>query len=342
MSPSLNPEQRLSHLNAEWRVLRAYGLTLSSDFAFANRLLPATGTPDLVFTCVENAPLPGGWELHATACTGLHRTEDGESGLYVYHLASCDVLRFTRVADFFLWPKRIVCHLLDPVYHYAIEIRLLGTVLSFWLERKGIRALHASAVVVNGRVAAFLSTNKGGKSALVASLMQEGHPLLTDDILSVERGQDTFLGRPGYPNMRMWPDEAQHFLGRHDDLGFVHPALSKRRVPVGPGGYGTFCDEPQPLDRIYLPERRDPVEGSAEIEITPVSPPDAVIELVRNSFAATIVEALGWQPRRLGFFAQMVEEVPVRRLVYPSGFTHLPPVRDAVLADLAKPVCTTG
>jgi hypothetical protein len=215
-----------------------------------------------------------------------------------------------------------------------VEIHLLATVLSFWLERRGIPALHAAAAVVEGCATAFLSTNSGGKSVLAATLMQVGYPLLTDDILAVEHSRGVFVGRPGYPQMRLWPDEAQHFLGHYEDLERVHPALSKRRVPVGANGFGTFCDASQPLACLYLPERRDPVEAGTEIRITPVSPRDAVIELVRHSFTPRVVEAIGLQPQRLDCFAQMVQQVPMRRLVYPSGFEHLPRVREAILEDL--------
>ena len=60
--------------------------------------------------------------------------------------------------------------------------------------------------------------------------------------------------------MRMWPDEAQHFLGHYRDLEIVHPQLDKRRVVVGSEGFGTFCAEARPLACIYIPERRDPAE----------------------------------------------------------------------------------
>ena len=46
------------------------------------------------------------------------------------------------------------------------------------------------------------------------------------------------------------------------------------------------------------------------------------------------MEVIGLQPQRLDFFAQMVQQVPMRRLAYPSGFEHLPRVRDAILQDL--------
>ena len=315
-------------------IYRLFGLALDSDFPFANRLTPAVGAPDLTFTCVPSAPLPGDWEQTTPAYASPYRTDSDESTAYLYRLDGCDVLRFTRVADFYLWPDRIVCHLLDPAYDYLVEIRLLGPVLSFWLERRGIPALHTAAVVVEGRAVGFLSANSGGKSSLAATMMQAGYPLLTDDILPVEHSHGAFVGRAGYPQMRLWPDEARYFLGHHEGLERVHPAYSKRRVLVGTDGFGAFCDVSQPLACLYLPERRDSAEAGMEIGITPVSPRDAVIELVRHSFTPRVVEAIGLQAQRLDFFAQMVQQVPMRRLVYPSGFAHLPRVRDAILEDL--------
>jgi hypothetical protein len=46
------------------------------------------------------------------------------------------------------------------------------------------------------------------------------------------------------------------------------------------------------------------------------------------------VQALGWAPRRLELITRLVGAVPVRRIVYPDGFQHLPVVRQAILADL--------
>lgn len=166
--------------------------------------------------------------------------------------------------------------------------------------------------------------------------MQAGYPLLTDDILPVVRQEETFLGRPGYPNMRMWPEQSDYFLGLNQNLGIIHPKLSKRYVPVGAGGFGTFSNRPQPLACFYLPQQRrnDPGKSEPQIEITPIPPSAAVMELVRHSFTCHILEALGWQSQRLDFFAQLVQHVPVRRITYPSGFHHLPRVREAILEDL--------
>ena len=296
-------------------------------------MIKGVGAPDLTFRLADGPPVTG-WEGGAPVYASSARHDSGGSLFYVYRQGGLHVLRFTEAADLYIWPQEIVCHLLDPANDYMVEIYLLGFALSVWLELQGIPALHASAVVVEDRAVGFLAANSGGKSSLAAALMQAGHPLLTDDILPVERRQEAFWGRPGYPQMRMWPDQAQHFLGYYEDLDIVHPAYPKRRVPVGENGLGAFCEVPQPLACLYIPERRDPDARETQVEITPILGVEALTSLLGQSFALGIVEALGLQASRFSFFASLASQVPMRRLVYPEGYEQLPRVRRAILDDL--------
>jgi hypothetical protein len=331
----------------EWSSHRLYGLTLASDFAFANRLSPGAGPTDLTFTCVRSAPLPDALERAEPVYASPPYPEGGESEIFLYHLGACWVVRFTGISDFYLWPERILCHPQDapkypglhrnPEYlRMVIEVQLLGIVLACWLEWQGIPALHASAVVVDDRAVAFLSTGGGGKSSSAVTLMQAGHPLLADDIVPVERSGEAFVGRPGYPQMRMWPEQAEHFLGNYEDLGIVYPGYTKRRVPVEESGLGSFCDVSRPLACLYLPERREVADFGTRTEITPVPRREALMALIAHTFVPHLVEAMGLQARRLGFFAEMTSRVPVHRIVYPSGLEHLPRVRRAILEDLSS------
>jgi hypothetical protein len=193
--------------------------------------------------------------------------------------------------------------------------------------------LHCAATVIDDLAVGFLASNRGGKSSLAASFLQAGYPLLTDDILPIEAVSPRFLGRPGYPSMRFWPAEAEHFLGRSEDFPRVHPSLTKRRVAVERDGLGSFHRRPTPIGCLYIPERYEADSPNAAVEITPFAPAAAVMELLHHSFIPHAVQALGWQRHRLPSFAQLLQTVPLRRLRYPSGFEHLPRVREAVLAD---------
>jgi hypothetical protein len=253
------------------------------------------------------------------------------------------LLRLNEVADFHLSPVaerpgRITCY---PVPGSpkapddgVVGVHLLGTVLAFWLERARMPALHASAVVLGGKAVAFLSTNGGGKSCLAASFLQAGAPLLTDDVLPVEEtAPGEFVGRPGYPCMRLWPDEAAHFLGAYEHLPLVVPGVTKRRVAIGEG-FGLFHNAPVPIGCFYLPERRPAEDPDPEVRITPLSRAEGLLRLLGQSFLAALVEPLGIAGERLPRLGRLVCRVPVRRLSYPAGLEHLPRVRRAILEDL--------
>lgn len=288
---------------------------------------------EVTFTCGERPPPAvdpaGGERLFASRL----RNAEGESVSYLDGLGGAFRLRLTGGADFYLLRRRIHCHLWRPDARPLVELGLLGTVLAFWLERSGRPALHASAVEVGGRAVAFLAGHRSGKSSLAAAFLAAGHRLLSDDLLAVEEDGAGFHGLPGYPQMRLWPEQAEHFCGRSDDLPAVHPAVAKRRLPVGAGGFGRFCSEARPLAALYLPRRRR-VGEPATVAVESLAPRDALIELLRLSFAPHLPEAAGLQPGRLERFARLVEAVPVRRLSYPPGYDRLEQVVAVVQADL--------
>jgi hypothetical protein len=321
----------------DWRTYQLFGVTMLSSFPFASHVGQTAGDPELLFECNPQAPIPAEWELDPHPLYASPRqTKNGESAAYLYQLENCAILRLTRFADFYLWSNRIVCHLLEPALGSWVEIRFLGTVLSLWLESRGLPVIHASAVVQDGQAIGFLASNRGGKSSLAATMVKSGHSLLTDDLLPIEMLQGTPHGYPSYPQMRLWPEDALHVLGYKDceTLEHVHPECSKRRIPIGLDGFGTFCDTCRPIACIYLPRRYKPTGADPPVEIVPVHPQKAMMELLRLSFSARIVEALGLQPQRLDVFASLVQQIPLRLISYPSGVGYLDKVREAILMDL--------
>jgi hypothetical protein len=309
---------------------RIFGVIMASDYSFVNPLPRVSGVPHVSFTCVDTPPYSMQGKEKAVLYASEGKTDDGESLISLEKIDGCYVVHFAKCVDFYLSSDTILAHLLDPAYDYSVEILLLGEIFALWLELRGIPAIHASAVVVDNEAIAFLSTNKGGKSGLAAAMMREGSTILTDDLLPVEYRNNRFIARPGYPAMRMWPDQAGYFLGTYDHLEIVHPWYAKRRILVGSQGFGSFCQEEKPLKIIYIPERGN---SDSEVTIEAISGKKAFLELIHNSFSAGIVEGLGLQRERMNFFARMVVQVPMRRLIYPEGFHHLKQVVGSILED---------
>jgi hypothetical protein len=316
------------------RTHRVFGTLLASDFPFKVRLAAGEGKPDLTFTASVDRPLTDPWESRPPIYTSPLRRPDGSSVCHLHRSVGCEILSFPQVSNFYLWPDRIVCHLLAPELRHVVELNLLGPVFAYWLERRGCLVLHASAVALDHRAGAFAARQGEGKSGLAAALLQSGGALLSDDVVPLERRGEELLAHPGFPQMRMWPDEAACFVERFEHLPQVHPDLEKRWIPIGPDGLGTFHDDAAPLSCVYLLDRRR--EGDAPIEIREVSRREAVIELLRHSFIPLLVEAAGLQPARLDFLSHLVLQVPVKRLRYPSGFDRLPAVAEAVRRDLER------
>lgn len=308
-----------------------YGITLATDFPFRWPLVRGKGLPDLRFECVADPPLEVRWgDVRPAHEVAMEGREDRPHVLY-YRMDGFDAVRIPEASDHYVFPDRIVCHLHDPALAYLVEIQLLGMVLAVWLERRGIPTLHASAVAMGGEAVAFLGLPAGGKTTATAALLAQGHPLLVDDLLALDIGEDGVLARSGYPMLRLWPDQAAHFLGDHEHLPLVHPRYTKRRVLVG-RDLGVFRKEPAPLRRIYLPTRT--IGGDVSVE--PVSSRDAVLELVRHSFLREAVHGLGLAGERLRALTRLLGTVDVTRLRYPSGFGRLPELVAAVEDDLAR------
>jgi hypothetical protein len=283
------------------------------------------------FTCGDTPPIDVEFDAATCVLDLPLGGQDGAASISFHQLDGLDVVRIANDADHYVWPDRIVCHLHDPSLTWLVEIQLLGMVLALWLERRGTPTLHASTVVVDGAAVAFLGTKGGGKTTAATALVAAGHPLLVDDLLALELTGREVLAHPGYPMLRLWPEQADHFVGSHDDLPLVHPSFTKRRVTVG-DGFGSHRTTPAPLRRIYLPVRQD----GGEVIIEQIPSREALIETVRNSFLHDAVHSFGLAGPRLPMLAEVLRHASVRRVTYPSGFDRLPDLVAAIEADLAE------
>lgn len=322
---------------------RLYGLDVASAFPFSHPVPELAGgedgPPDLVFERIEAGPLPGEEDAEPEP---VYRSPElrpnGEPVLTARRAGPITLLRYTGEASFSVAEHRIVGRPEAPGAdgRTLLELRLLGLVLAFWLERSGVLTLHASAVAVGDRAVAFLAGKEGGKSSLAASFLDAGHRLLTDDVLAVrvpETGGTAFEALPAYPEMRFRPADAARRLGaeRAAELPLAHPWAAKVRMPVD-----AFEPEPRRLARIYLPER---VSGRAEevgaVAIEPLAPRRALVALLADSFLPRLVGAMGWEVRRLDPLARLVAAVPVRRVRFPDGLERLPEVAERLAEDAA-------
>lgn len=315
----------------DWQKYSLYGLTLSSDFPFTSRLEPAQNNPDLSFNCQLEAPIHVNLSVMTPVYTSWVNTPTGHPIIALYRLDEVDVLRCEGLLDFYISPDRIVCHQLEPDNDHLVELRFLGAAMAYWLEESGTPVFHASTTIVNNKAIGFLASSFTGKTSLTAAFVNAGYPLLADDVLAVRENGDSYWGQPGYPLMRMWPEQAESFVGNYKILPTVHPESSKRQVPIGPDGFGTFENQPYPLQALFLLER---IDGNTSVNINLLPPSHAVFKLSANTLLSEIFHVLPNMTTRLEFIGRLVQQIPVYNLSYPAGLEHLPKVCSAILASL--------
>lgn len=239
-------------------------------------------------------------------------------------------------AEYCLLPTAILCYAPPEVAESSLWGYFFSAALPLWFELRGQPALHAGTVAINGQGVSFLTHSGGGKSTLNAMMVASGFPLVTDDVTILQRDSYGRISAPPGPRqLKMWPETALRLVGRYEDFPRVHPRIEKRSVPIGVEGFGHIATEAVPMHTLYLVERYQPATpNDTTIQITPLAPALAVIELLKASMLTWFPQVLGLQPARIKLLGELVAQAGVKRLRYPSGWEHLDRVRLALLADL--------
>lgn len=293
---------------------QAFGLTLSPEFPLPGLRSSNSSEPGLSIRLAE----PG--ELAAATGAGpgqlLWSTvmDDAQNVRLERTTAGGHRLQYGARAEFLLRAEgdAILCAPADPA-DAAWKRFLLDTVLTTTSLLHGFEALHASTVVMDGNVVAFLASTGGGKTSLAYELVRRGAPLFADDVLALERGSSGVVAHPG-PALMNLPATA----GPTDEVG--------RRLAV-------FGDE------VWLELTGDSLGDAA---------PGAVFLLHRHAecgepLLAEQAGSLGLMPHALGLdgshdrlrkrfelFADLADQVPIYRLeAHPS-------VGPGALADLVE------
>jgi hypothetical protein len=246
------------------------------------------------------------------------------------------LLRVHHVADYWLNGQTDEIHYcLAPGQSNLEGEPTRNIALSLWHELHHAPALHASVVAIDGQGIGFLADSYQGKSSLTAMLITAGHPLLTDDVLPLYLMENTELvyGTPGNAFLKLWRSVAQHFFGEDAPKRFSPIIFNaqKYRIPVGDGFPCSFWGDILPIHTLYVLSRGD---ENTPIKITPCGPAEAVMHMVRYSLVGRMAQALGLGGERLAFLGRCLPAISIRTLQYPSGFDHLPTVRNAILKDI--------
>jgi len=234
--------------------------------------------------------------------------------------------------------SRVACRPLKGSDREVLQNFLFGQALSFALVQQGIEPLHAAVVQVEDFAVAFLGDCTFGKSTLLASFLQAGHRVLTDDLLVIEWHRGVPVALPGSGRIKLMPDSASEFLDDPAQGTPLNPRTTKRSFPIDRARVQQGGLPLRHLFALPTPEERD---GALAIEILPLSRVAMVQELLKNSFNIENLDR-GRLARQFGFVTQLVSDLDVSRLRYPSGLHHLPAVRNRILDSVRREVAACG
>jgi hypothetical protein len=295
-----------------------YGLVVASEIdlpGLSSRELTSTPAPDVKILFGQISPA-----LIAAAGDRFLHAENDEILLTVPQVARYCLTRGNEVlveseAD------------VDPS---LVRLFLLGSVIGLVLQQRGLLALHASGVAINGEAIAFVGQQGQGKSTLAARCLAHGPArLVADDILVVSfDGSGRPWVHPGVPAVKLWRDALQA-LGR--DSEGLRPDWTRAEKFILPI-VDQSAQAPARLNCVYVLDEDD---NAGDGRIEGLSGASAAAALVANTYR---VEYLDFTGHRLAHFAassQLAERVPVLRLARARDLMRVGSTAAMVLADFA-------
>jgi hypothetical protein len=236
-----------------------------------------------------------------------------------------DLCEFLVSAD----GKDIRFHPLESATAEAINVYLLGQVLSFSLVARGIDPLHGSVVDVGREAVALVGDCGSGKSTLAAALLARGYPIVTDDVVALFSEAGRWNVHPGIPRLKLFPAAVRRVLGLTDAGVPMNRKTTKRVIPLG---FDATVQGSLPLKAIYVLARGTGRRADRTIRTERLSGREAFLEVIRGAFNLLVVDRERLR-NQFAFASHLVNSVPVYRLNYPRTFSALPFVCDTILAD---------
>lgn len=227
--------------------------------------------------------------------------------------------------------NRILVDCRSGVDERFLRACLLGPVLGVLLHYRGLLVLHASAVTTPHGVITFMGDEEWGKSTLAATFYSRGYPLVTDDVLAVATNGVNPTVFPGFPQINIWPESALALGYAPESLPRINDSLEKRTLRADRG----FSTAALPLRCIYLIDKKRS-RNTKRAHIQPVSPIEAVEELVRHAYCIRLLSSA-----LASYFckcASLLSQIPVRLLCAPRSLAGLQDLVTMVEEDLAGSV----
>ena len=303
------------------------------DFVFESNL-PLTavsratgGKVETVFELLEPSPID---TTLADQGAGVHhwRLPDGKIYLSYAKATHGYILQFVDHARFVISHDGASVQCIPGVStdHNTVEHLLLDQVLPRVLSHRGSIVLHAGAVRSPKGALVFLGDAGAGKSTLVASFGNAGHPILADDaVMMIDRGESIGV-LPGYTGLRLRPDSLKEIFEKPvATTGMAHYS-TKRRLLIDNGSVNHRG--PNPCKAIFLLQPSNALHG--RVKLNPLSERETFMAFFKNAFRLDLDDSARCT-EEFSSLGRLAKKCEVFALEYPRQYSSLHDVIEAVL-----------
>lgn len=200
----------------------------------------------------------------------------------------------------------------------------LGPIMGYLLRRRGVTALHASAIAVDGKAVVFIGAAGAGKSTTAAALALRGIPVLCEDIAAIDESAQGFSIQSGYSRVCLWPESVEILAGHPDALPRIARNWEKCYLALD-GTRARLDTRMRRLGAIYL---LAPRERRNAPRIEEVSVREALLELVQNTYMNWLLDR-GQRAEEFELLSRLISRISVRRIV-----PHADPAAIGALCEL--------
>jgi len=234
-----------------------------------------------------------------------YRWRGVDAGVYAYGYTDGQTwwLRWPRVGTFRMMPSEASVTVVpeDGVTPAVLEDAFRRGVTPVALLQRGLEVLHASGILIGGRVVALCAASGTGKSTMAAALSQQAAPHWADDFVA-------WTLEPGSVSCRRYPSEPR--LDR--DAAATLEASSSSVLPYVP--------RQAALGAIVILQRGRPSAGIGSLEL--VDPSQAFTAILAHAHECGLGGAARYRAS-VDRYLELAAGVPVFRLVFEPDLLRL-------------------
>ncbi len=224
--------------------------------------------------------------------------------------------------------NKIVVDLLNADDLDTVSLYLMGSCIGAIIHQRGMLALHASAVDVNGQAVLFVGHSGMGKSTTAAIFHQRGYPVISDDTVAID-ANGGIAG--GFPQIKLWDKALARLDIEKTGLSQIRCQIDKFRLPIP-----EYSGDADAIAAIYSLNSHNSVE-EGEFEFTRLEGLAKFGQLRKHTYRARIMDGVGGQQGHLALCSSLAKSTPITKIVRsPKGFNAIELV-DRVLLDLQDP-----